>query len=86
MLMQNTIAALLFLFPMLMGAACDQNTPAPSGGDQDSIAENTETMSDTLLIKIGDKEFTATLVDNLTAAAFRAMLPLTINMTELNGN
>ena len=84
--MKNTLATLLFVFPMLMGAACDQNTPTPSGGDQDSIAENTETMSDTLLIKIGDKEFTATLVDNPTAAAFRALLPLTINMTELNGN
>ena len=69
-----------------MGAACDQNTPAPADGDQDTISENTETMSDTLLIKIGDKEFTATLLDNPTATAFKAMLPLTINMTELNGN
>ena len=81
--MKNTLAILLFVFPILMGAACDQNTPSPSDGDQDSITENTETMSDTLLIKIGDKEFTATLLDNPTATAFRAMLPLTINMTEL---
>ena len=84
--MKNAVAALLLLFPILMGAACDQNTPALAGGDQDSIRENTETMRDTLLIKIGDKEFTATLLDNPTALAFKAMLPLTINMTELNGN
>lgn len=84
--MKNTIAALLLLFPILMGAACDQNTPAPADGDQESITENTETMSDTLVIKIGSTEFTATLLDNPTAAAFRAMLPLTMNMTELNGN
>jgi hypothetical protein len=84
--MKNTLATLLFVFPMLMGAACDQNTPTPVGGDRDSITENTETMSDTLLIKIGDKEFTATLLDNPTSADFRAMLPLTVNMTELNGN
>jgi hypothetical protein len=84
--MKNTLAILLFVFPMLIGAACDQDTPAPAGGDQDSNTECTETMSDTLLIKIGDKEFTAALLDNPTAAAFRAMLPLTMNMTELNGN
>jgi hypothetical protein len=84
--MKRTLAILLFLFPMLMGAACDQNTPTPAGGDQDSNTKNTETMSDTLLIKIGNKEFTATLVNNPTAGAFKTMLPLTMNMTELNGN
>lgn len=84
--MKNTLAILLFVFPMLMGAACDQNTPTPEGGDQNSITENTEPMSDTILIKIGDKEFTATLLDNPTATAFKAMLPLNVNMTELNGN
>ena len=30
--------------------------------------------------------FTATLEDNATATAFKALLPMTINMTELNGN
>ena len=86
MSMKNTLVTLLFLFPILMGAACDQNTPVPASGDQDSITENTETMNDTLPIKIGEKEFTATLLDNPSATAFKAMLPLTINMTELNGN
>jgi hypothetical protein len=84
--MKNTLATLLLVFPMLMGAACDQNIVAPTGVDQDSNTENTETMSDTLLIKIGDKEFTAALLDNPTAAAFKAMLPLTMNMTDLNAN
>lgn len=37
-------------------------------------------------IKIGSNNFNATLFDNETAAAFKAMLPLTLNMTELNGN
>jgi hypothetical protein len=48
--------------------------------------ENTHAMSDTLVIKVSGKEFTATLLDNPTATAFKAMLPLTANMTELNGN
>ena len=37
-------------------------------------------------IKIGASTFTATLYDNATAAAFKALLPMTVNMTELNGN
>ena len=37
-------------------------------------------------IKIGSSTFTATLSDNATATAFRGMLPMTINMSELNGN
>ncbi|MGZ8921436.1 MAG: cyclophilin-like fold protein [Limisphaerales bacterium] len=37
-------------------------------------------------IKIGSSTFTATLEENPTATAFKALLPMTINMTELNGN
>jgi hypothetical protein len=37
-------------------------------------------------IKIGTGTFTATLYDNATATAFKAQLPMTINMRELNGN
>lgn len=82
----NTLATLLFLVPVLMGAACDQNNPTPANEDQSAITENTESIKDTLVITIRGKEFTATLVDNPTATAFKSMLPLTINMTELNGN
>ena len=84
--MKNAIATLLFLFPILMGAGCDQNTPALANDEQNSIEEHTDPMNDTLVIKIGDKEFTATLLDNPTTTAFKSMLPLTMNMTELNGN
>jgi hypothetical protein len=37
-------------------------------------------------IKIGSKTFMAILEENAAAAAFKAMLPLTVEMTELNGN
>ncbi len=37
-------------------------------------------------ITIGSSTFTATLSDNGTATAFRGILPMTINMSELNGN
>ena len=39
-----------------------------------------------LTITIGGKAFGATLSDNPTAAAFKALLPLSVNMSELNGN
>lgn len=84
--MKSTIAALPFLFATLMGAACDQNTLSSSNAIQNPVKENTKSMSDTLVIKIGSREFTATLLDNPTATPFKAMLPLTMNMTELNGN
>src|SRR5688572_12633964 len=84
--MKGTVALLLFLLPILMGAAGDQNTPSPSDGNRNAIAYNSESMSDTLVIKIGSREFTGTLLDNPTATAFKAMLPVTMNMTELNGN
>jgi hypothetical protein len=37
-------------------------------------------------IKIGASTFTATLYDNATAKAFKAQLPITLIMRELNGN
>lgn len=37
-------------------------------------------------IKVNSQPFTATLLDNKSVKAFKEMLPLTIKMTELNGN
>jgi hypothetical protein len=37
-------------------------------------------------IKVGTKKFVATLYDNATATAFKSLLPMTVNMVELNGN
>jgi hypothetical protein len=37
-------------------------------------------------ITIGTSVFTATLIDNATTTAFKAMLPVTIKMEDLNSN
>jgi hypothetical protein len=42
--------------------------------------------SNQIKLKIGSNNFIATLEDNATTRAFRALLPMTVNMTELNGN
>lgn len=46
--------------------------------------EHTDTTK--LKITVGDNVFTATLNNNATVTAFKAKLPMSINMIELNGN
>jgi hypothetical protein len=48
--------------------------------------EKGQSMGTIITIRIGDKVFAATLDDNATAMAFKKLLPLSITMTELNGN
>lgn len=43
-------------------------------------------MGNTVTLRIGDETFVATLVDSPTASAFKALLPLAVRMSELNGN
>lgn len=48
--------------------------------------QNEQIMTNKITINAGGATFTATLADNETARAFARMLPLTLNMSELNGN
>jgi len=49
-------------------------------------AANVKAPMDTVVVRIGAKTFVATLRDNPTAKAFRALLPMSVVMKELNGN
>src|SRR3954471_11455822 len=51
---------------------------------QDSQGD--KSMGQQITIRIGDEAFGATLSDSPTAAAFAKLLPLSITMSELNGN
>lgn len=70
-------------------SACP-STDDPNGGqngDQnggDNQNNNGEVLS--MKITIGNKQFTATLYDTAAAQAFAKLLPLTLDMSELNGN
>ena len=56
----------------------------------DEITTNSNNTLDTSSMKIkiiiGTNSFTALLFNNATATAFKEKLPLTLNMTDLNGN
>ncbi|MFN8347023.1 MAG: cyclophilin-like fold protein [Spirosomataceae bacterium] len=51
----------------------------------ENTANNPENRTE-IRVKIGDKPFIATLADSPTANAFKALLPLTLPMNELNNN
>jgi hypothetical protein len=62
-----------------------ENTPSLSETPQPGqLNDNNDDMK--IQLTIGSTAFTATLVDNAAAIAFRAMLPITVSISELNGN
>jgi hypothetical protein len=73
------ILAFMFIF-MSSASSCSK--------EDDKIAtENIRLMPNgKIKITVNSQTFTATLFDNNSAKAFREMLPITLNMTELNGN
>lgn len=53
---------------------------------KNTMKTNEPVSSQKILITVGTETFAATFFDNETATAFKNLLPLTIEMTELNGN
>lgn len=77
-------------------ASCSDDTPlleqpqpvVPGNDNEENEGNdnNENTMSKKMIVRIGKQDFTVTLAENETAEAFEAMLPMTVNMNELNGN
>jgi len=78
--MKPVFTFLVFLISIQL-FACDKNNEI-TGSINDT--PNTDNMK--LKITMGSDTFNASVYTNATATAFKAKLPLTINMMELNGN
>lgn len=75
----------LFLIAFSFTACgCEKNTTAETITNENAAIN--EQKNGTMKITIGTKVFTATLQDNETAKDFKATLPISFTMTELNGN
>lgn len=75
------------LFSTLFVSTACKSESIQSEPDSTMIEPPTSVVSTPKIqIKVGNKTFTATLVDNATSKAFVAQLPLTISMVELNNN
>lgn len=64
----------------------DNNESDESGNDDNNNQDDNNPMSKNLKISIGTTSFNATLDDNASVTAFKALLPMTVNMSELNRN
>jgi hypothetical protein len=87
--MKYAFLTVFYLFSLFAcSASCNRDNsrvppnPAIENNNNDSSDKNNTRMK----IKIGSSTFAATLFDNATVTAFKAMLPITVNMTELNGD
>lgn len=70
---------ILMIFLSVNTASCSPNDTIPN-------QQNSITMDNKLKITIGKSSFNVTLYDNAAVTAFKAMLPMTISMSEMNGN
>lgn len=76
--MHSFISILSILSLFFSCSSCDKT--------ENVTSNNSDMPGNKLVIKIDSNTFNATLQNNPTTTAFKALLPLTITMTELNGN
>ena len=69
-----------FALSLISCASCSKNTSLTDSNN------NTNPTGSKMKIAVGNSTFTATLYDNPSATAFKSLLPMTVNMVELNGS
>lgn len=85
--MKDALITLFAMLTLLTGSlACKTNDHPVPEQNMETGNDHRDTTSNQLKIRIGSKIFTAKLLNSATGAAFKARLPLTISMSELNGN
>lgn len=76
----------LLLGCALLVSACEARQHAVTGSNPVSAVPSKSQEESRMWMTVGERRFAITLADNATARAFAALLPLTLDMTELNGN
>jgi hypothetical protein len=87
--MSSTPSTALLLGTAIAVAAACAKSLHPRRSDEAAVpsVNRSNTMTTTKLqIRVGAQVFSASLYDNPAATRFAAMLPLTLDMSELNGN
>lgn len=83
--MKNLLLLIFCVFTVFAScASCKKDNVGKA--DANNVTANPAPNGSKMKITIGNRSFTVTLYDSPAAIAFKAMLPLTIDMTELNGN
>ena len=77
---------LSLLFGLLMLGGCEARQPAALGSPAVAAAATVQSEESRMWMTIGERRFAITLADTEAARAFAAMLPLTIDMADLNSN
>ncbi|MWB92826.1 hypothetical protein GON26_00455 [Flavobacterium sp. GA093] len=80
--MRHSFLILLTFMSFIINGATSCNKE----DDTEKTKNNTSMVNGKIKIKVNSQIFTASLLDHNSAKAFKEMLPLTINMIELNGN
>ena len=74
------------LLLVFLTVSLDSCATCCKNADTSASKKNTNPTGSKMKIKIGNSTFAVTLYDNATLTAFKSLLPLTVNMNELNGN
>src|SRR5688572_19323919 len=80
--MKQLLILAFFAVSVVSCGSCSKNT-SPTGTNSNN---STNPTGSKMKIKIGNNTFNATLYDNQTVTAFKSLLPMTVNMVDLNGN
>ena len=84
---KRRIGMLLCAFALCGGQAAHAVSPAaPAGATASSAQAPTKSEEPRMWMTVGERRFAITLADTEAARAFAALLPLTLDMEELNGN
>ncbi len=77
----------ILILPFIVSASCaTDDVTLPDNNIPELPSQNSDLMKDSIVITVGNKNFTAILESNNTANEFKKMLPLTISMKDLNSN